>query len=74
MVTSLFVAGVLFTGIGNTLFITGFYRYLADHLLWTALLLLKCALVVLYVAIALTHRYVSYHGATENSGLTYGLP
>lgn len=34
----------------------GIYRYLADHL-WTVAFV-KCALVVLMVAIALTNRYV----------------
>ncbi|HIF2756132.1 TPA: copper homeostasis membrane protein CopD [Salmonella enterica] len=51
-----FVAGVLLTGIGNTLFITGFTAIWQTT--YGQLLLLKCALVVLMVAIALTNRYV----------------
>ncbi|EIG9275071.1 copper homeostasis membrane protein CopD [Salmonella enterica] len=51
-----FVAGVLLTGISNTLFITGFTAIWQTA--YGQLLLLKCALVVLMVAIALTNRYV----------------
>lgn len=51
-----FVAGVLLTGIGNTLFITGLTAIWQTT--YGQLLLLKCALVVLMVAIALTNRYV----------------
>ncbi|ECG8589183.1 copper homeostasis membrane protein CopD [Salmonella enterica subsp. salamae] len=51
-----FVAGVLLTGIGNTCFITGFTAIWQT--LYGQLLLLKCALVVLMVAIALANRYV----------------
>lgn len=51
-----FVAGVLLTGISNTLFITGFTAIWQTT--YGQLLLLKCALVVLMVAIALTNRYV----------------
>lgn len=51
-----FVAGVLITGIGNALFITGFTAFWQSA--YGQLLLLKCALVVLMVAIALTNRYV----------------
>ncbi|EOG3244045.1 copper homeostasis membrane protein CopD, partial [Salmonella enterica] len=51
-----FVAGVLLTGISNTLLITGFTAIWQTT--YGQLLLLKCALVVLMVAIALTNRYV----------------
>ncbi|EDH0693795.1 copper homeostasis membrane protein CopD [Salmonella enterica] len=51
-----FVAGVLLTGISNTLFITGFTAIWQTT--YGQLLLLKCALVVLMVAIALANRYV----------------
>lgn len=51
-----FVAGVVLTGIGNTLFITGFTAIWQT--VYGQLLLLKCALVALMVAIALTNRYV----------------
>ncbi|WP_312691648.1 copper homeostasis membrane protein CopD [Kosakonia sp.] len=50
------VAGVLMTGIINTLFIQGLN--LPWHSAWGRLLLLKCALVVVMVAIALVNRYV----------------
>ncbi|EOH6330406.1 copper homeostasis membrane protein CopD [Citrobacter koseri] len=52
----LFVAGVLCTGIANVLFITGFSA--PWHTAYGQFLLLKCVLVLLMVAIALTNRYV----------------
>ncbi|MET5961633.1 copper homeostasis membrane protein CopD [Citrobacter amalonaticus] len=50
------VAGVLLTGITNVLFIQGFS--LPWQTAWGQLLLLKCALVLLMVAIALANRYL----------------
>lgn len=50
------VAGVLLTGIANVLFIQGFL--LPWRTVWGQLLLLKCALVLLMVAIALANRYL----------------
>lgn len=50
------VAGVLLTGIGNVLFIQGLSLPLGTR--WGQLLLLKSALVMLMVAIALANRYV----------------
>lgn len=50
------VAGVLITGIANVVFIQGFSLPWRSG--WGQLLLLKCALVVLMVAIALLNRYV----------------
>ncbi|HFK4758715.1 TPA: copper homeostasis membrane protein CopD [Citrobacter farmeri] len=50
------VAGVLLTGIANVLFIQGFS--LPWRAAWGQLLLLKCALVLLMVAIALANRYL----------------
>ncbi|POT59322.1 hypothetical protein C3432_00915 [Citrobacter amalonaticus] len=50
------VAGVLLTGIANVVFIRGFSPFW--HTTWGALLLLKCVLVALMVAIALMNRYV----------------
>lgn len=52
----LFVTGVLLTGIMNVLFIVGLS--VPWHAPYGQLLLLKCALVVLMVAIALANRYV----------------
>lgn len=52
----LFVIGVLLTGIMNALFIVGFS--VPWHAAYGRLLLLKCALVMLMVAIALVNRYV----------------
>lgn len=52
----LFVIGVLLTGITNVLFIVGFP--FPWHAAYGQLLLLKCALVALMVAIALVNRYV----------------
>ncbi|HCJ6376178.1 TPA: copper homeostasis membrane protein CopD [Citrobacter freundii] len=52
----LFVIGVLLTGIMNALFIVGFA--VPWHAAYGRLLLLKCALVMLMVAIALVNRYV----------------
>ena len=52
----LFVIGVLLTGIMNALFIVGFS--VPWHAAYGKLLLLKCALVMLMVAIALVNRYV----------------
>lgn len=51
-----FVAGVLLTGIFNILFINGFTA--PWHTAYGQLLVLKIALVLLMVAIALTNRYV----------------
>lgn len=51
-----FVAGVLLTGIFNILFINGFTA--PWHTVYGQLLVLKIALVLLMVAIALTNRYV----------------
>lgn len=50
------VAGVLLTGIANVVFIQGFS--LPWRTVWGQLLLLKCALVLLMVAIALVNRYL----------------
>ncbi|EGT4252888.1 hypothetical protein D8W73_02160 [Citrobacter amalonaticus] len=50
------VAGVLLTGIANMLFIQGVA--LPWRTAWGQLLLLKCALVLLMVAIALVNRYL----------------
>ncbi|EOD1041798.1 copper homeostasis membrane protein CopD [Citrobacter farmeri] len=50
------VAGVLLTGIANILFIQSFSLPLWAA--WGQLLLLKCALVLLMVAIALANRYL----------------
>lgn len=50
------VAGVLATGVINTLMIEGLAPPWENH--WGRLLLLKCALVALMVAIALVNRYV----------------
>ncbi len=50
------VAGVLLTGIANALFIQGLS--LPWRTAWGQLLLLKCALVLLMVAIALVNRYL----------------
>ncbi|KHE06864.1 MULTISPECIES: copper homeostasis membrane protein CopD [Citrobacter] len=52
----LFVIGVLLTGIMNALFIVGFS--VPWHMAYGQLLLLKGALVMLMVAIALVNRYV----------------
>ena len=52
----LFVIGVLLTGIMNALFIVGFA--VPWHAAYGKLLLLKCALVMLMVTIALVNRYV----------------
>ena len=52
----LFVIGVLLTGIMNALFIVGFS--IPWHMAYGQLLLLKGALVMLMVAIALANRYV----------------
>ncbi|EMF0718045.1 copper homeostasis membrane protein CopD [Citrobacter freundii] len=52
----LFVTGVLLTGIINVLFIVGVS--IPWHAAYGQLLLLKCALVALMVAIALVNRYV----------------
>ncbi|KWW03159.1 copper homeostasis membrane protein CopD [Escherichia fergusonii] len=50
------VTGVLLTGIANVLFINGLSLSLQTR--WGQLLLLKCALVIVMVAIALVNRYV----------------
>ncbi|MGP3593265.1 copper homeostasis membrane protein CopD [Vagococcus sp. WN89Y] len=50
------VAGVLLTGVVNTLLIQGLM--LPWHSAWGRLLLVKCALVALMVVIALVNRYV----------------
>lgn len=50
------VAGVLLTGIANAVFIRGVSPLW--HAAWGQLLLLKCAFVMLMVAIALVNRYV----------------
>lgn len=52
----LFVIGVLLTGMANVLFIVGLS--VPWHAAYGQLLLLKCALVALMVAIALVNRYV----------------
>lgn len=50
------VAGVVFTGVINTLLIQGLV--MPWHSAWGQLLLLKCALVAMMVVIALVNRYV----------------
>lgn len=50
------VAGVVFTGVMNTLLIQGWM--LPWHSAWGRMLLLKCALVAMMVVIALVNRYV----------------
>lgn len=65
----LFVVGVLLTGIMNALFIVGFS--VPWHMAYGRLLLLKGALVMLMVAIALVNRYVLVpRMRQDNRGMT----
>ncbi|XTZ40022.1 copper homeostasis membrane protein CopD [Salmonella enterica] len=60
------VAGVIFTGIVNTLLIQG--SALPWQSSWGRLLLLKCALVALMVVIALVNRYVLVPRMNQQNG------
>lgn len=62
----LFVAGVLLTGIMNALFIVGVSG--SWHMAYGQLLLLKGALVMLMVAIALANRYVLVPRMQQDNG------
>ena len=64
----LFVAGVLLTGIMNALFIVGVSG--SWHMAYGQLLLLKGALVMLMVAIALANRYVLVPRMQDNDCMT----
>jgi len=65
----LFVIGVLLTGIMNALFIVGFS--VPWHMAYGRLLMLKGALVMLMVAIALVNRYVLVpRMRQDNRGMT----